>query len=1105
VANGVQIIISARDLASQTFRNLDQNVNQSIRNLQNFGNTLSMTGQTMTFALSLPLAAVGVAAGKMAIDAVESENLFEVSMGNMADSARKWSEELQTSLGLNEFEVRKNVGTFNVMLDSMGMAEQAAFDMSKGLTQIGYDMASFYNLKPEEAFLKLQSGISGEIEPLKRLGIIVNENMINNWALTHGIIKQGEELSEAGKVWARYNVIMDATQKAQGDLARTLDSPANQLRITMEKLKTAGISLGNALIPPLLAVLKPITNLLDWFNRLPPSIKEVTVWFGIFAASIGPVCAVVGGLIAVLSGPIGLTIAIGAVIAGLIGWGRYQDDLKGKIEQQTAISDSAQNKAKQLADKYGDQANRLNELIPQYDKLSSKTKKTKEEKDQLRQVIDEIVEIAPQAVTGYDNMGKALIGNAKAAREASDEMWKLREEQLKIAAEHAKYELPLVQERIKDYQAKFNRDKKNIDKKEIKVDQLQGLSNLMNNAKLSAEIKQKAWADGIKKGLIDGMAPLESVLAQAKLERDKVFEKFAENSEGLQTAILRANELNSNMKEYETSLKLKRGEKPPVQTPPVTKPTDTTDFIKTKNTTDKTTKSVFDLKAALGEIDKAFGDARIIAERFGDTTGLAGKQADILRSGIENLIKNGIKPESAEVQKLFKLYQEMSTKQIKEDALFGSINSALTAGLDASQIGIKIKEVNDAVAAERKKQIADLIKNTKQDLSQAKILDGILPDFDLFESQISTLKQSIESLALKDPKNKGLSKWIEELKRLEEEQKKTALSSDLLNSAQEELDTYYNQNISSIDQMINKLKEQAAVDAKNTEELLKKAEALKKVKTEQEKVTKEEQKKDFINDLKSKALNAAPMVANVVQGAQQGAAAGPWGAVVGGLMPLIMESQTFKDLLAGINPILQGLADCIGRLLEPLIPLVVVIGQVLSPVFKVLGVILSSVFMPTLKALFPIIKFFGLAVIKVAQLISGVWNAIANAVNAALGWLNVHINTIDTGDLQKSFDELKNTTWENAMAQGKAADKAKEVAEALSNVPDGFKIQKYRFEAAQAVGLPSGGVNSTKTITIKQLIINDKWSFEEFKRLAELDNVRYNGSTIGGNAYAGSW
>ncbi|HEX9156982.1 MAG TPA: hypothetical protein VF827_03120, partial [Syntrophales bacterium] len=196
------------------------------------------------------LATIGYAT-KLGMEAVESENLFNVSMGAMADEARKWSQELSDSLGLNEFELRKSVGTFNVMLSSMGLATDQAYSMSTSLTKLAYDMASFYNLKPEEAFDKLRAGISGESEPLKRLGIVVNETTTQIWALKHGLIAQGEEMSEQTKILARYGVIMDQTKAAQGDLARTMDSPANAIRILKSSVEELLTKLGMAFLPVL--------------------------------------------------------------------------------------------------------------------------------------------------------------------------------------------------------------------------------------------------------------------------------------------------------------------------------------------------------------------------------------------------------------------------------------------------------------------------------------------------------------------------------------------------------------------------------------------------------------------------------------------------------------------------------------------------------------------------------------------------------------------------------------------------------------------------------------------------------------------------------------
>ena len=323
---------------------LNKEVGGGLTPLQNFKNGLTATGEQLQKAgdkmvsvgrslstyVTAPMIAVGTATVKMAMDAIESENLFEVSMGKNAAAARKWSEGLQESLGLNEYAVRKNVSTFNVMLDSMGMGSKASYDMAAGLTQLSYDMSSFYNLKPEEAFLKLQSGISGEIEPLKRLGIVVNETTTKTYAYTHGIAKQGDELSEQQKILARYGVIMDATGKAQGDLARTIDSPTNQIRILGEQVKQLGIDFGMQLIPvvgTLIEKIKPfvekLKNLVEWFKNLQPEQQKMIEKLILFAVAGGPALVFVGnmakavniGLIPALKGLFSTT---GVVVSGIL-------------------------------------------------------------------------------------------------------------------------------------------------------------------------------------------------------------------------------------------------------------------------------------------------------------------------------------------------------------------------------------------------------------------------------------------------------------------------------------------------------------------------------------------------------------------------------------------------------------------------------------------------------------------------------------------------------------------------------------------------------------------------------------------------------------------
>lgn len=319
-AASLWIKLGLKDDTGAGFQQVEKKFNQ-------LGNRLSGLGMKITQGISIPLALASGAAIKLASDAVESESLFAVSMGKMAGAARQFSEKLRSELGLNAYEVRKNVGTFNVMIQSMGLSEKAAYDMSTSLTKLAYDMASFYNLAPEEAFEKLQAGLSGEIEPLKRLGIIVNETTVKNYALTNGIIKQGQEMSEAQKVAVRYAVIMQQTSKAQGDLSRTLDSPTNKMRILKEQFNQTAIDLGMALLPAfnqLLTAMKPITEAISravqWFSKLPVPIRNAVASIVALTIVIGPLLIVLGKLSSAISAIVGVTRLLGfAKIAADIG------------------------------------------------------------------------------------------------------------------------------------------------------------------------------------------------------------------------------------------------------------------------------------------------------------------------------------------------------------------------------------------------------------------------------------------------------------------------------------------------------------------------------------------------------------------------------------------------------------------------------------------------------------------------------------------------------------------------------------------------------------------------------------------------------------------
>lgn len=282
---------------------------------------------------------------KAAIDAAESENLFEVSMGRMAQSARRWSEETAKALGLNAYEIRKNVGILNTMLNSMGLAETKAYGFSKSLTKLSYDMASFYNLNPDEAFQKLQAAISGESEPLKRLGIIINETTSKQALLNHGIVSQTKNLTEAQKVTGRYLAIMDATQKAQGDMARTSDSTSNQIKKLQSRLSNLAITAGKTLTPAIDELVDKLINLTDNSEQLvtdngPKLINTFKTIASTVQNTVSTIFSAVNTLNSITLG--GFETAFNGVLSSLNTASYIAAKLAKEIELLTAISKQSQ-------------------------------------------------------------------------------------------------------------------------------------------------------------------------------------------------------------------------------------------------------------------------------------------------------------------------------------------------------------------------------------------------------------------------------------------------------------------------------------------------------------------------------------------------------------------------------------------------------------------------------------------------------------------------------------------------------------------------------------------------------------------------------------------
>ena len=203
----------------------------------------------------------GKTAVSTASDLAEVQNVVDVTFGHGADTIETFAKTAMANFGLTELQAKQYSSTIGAMLKSMGLADSEVLSMSQNMTALVGDMASFYNLDHETAFQKLRSGLSGETEPLKQLGINLSVANLEAYALAEGLGKTYDQMTEAERVNLRFSYIMQTTADAQGDFVRTSDGFANQLRILQGNLSNIAADTGEKLLPALTSGIQLLNSL----------------------------------------------------------------------------------------------------------------------------------------------------------------------------------------------------------------------------------------------------------------------------------------------------------------------------------------------------------------------------------------------------------------------------------------------------------------------------------------------------------------------------------------------------------------------------------------------------------------------------------------------------------------------------------------------------------------------------------------------------------------------------------------------------------------------------------------------------------------------------
>lgn len=291
MANEVKITVTADDRASATLNNFGTSTQSMFA-----GVTRAAIGFGAVLAGREVLGAIvnyGQTVVQQASNASESLNKLRVVYGDQSAALEEFSASSARSLGLSTQITQEYLGTFGNLLTSMGMTQNASAGMSTNIVKLAADLASFNNLAGgvPEALEKIRAGLVGEAEPLRTLGVNLNQAAIEQEAMRLGLMRSGEELNAANKAQAAYSLILQQTKNAQGDFARTSDGLANTQRSLTAAFADLGAKLGAPLVEPAQRAASAIASIIDkngesWANGFAKAVNGLVGAFDSLTTSI---------------------------------------------------------------------------------------------------------------------------------------------------------------------------------------------------------------------------------------------------------------------------------------------------------------------------------------------------------------------------------------------------------------------------------------------------------------------------------------------------------------------------------------------------------------------------------------------------------------------------------------------------------------------------------------------------------------------------------------------------------------------------------------------------------------------------------------------------
>ena len=291
MANTLEIFLNGNS------KDLEAALSSAEKKLAGFSSKMKDIGQSLSLRLTAPLALAGGAAIKLASDFEESLNKVSVAFKDSSKDVQAFAKTTLKSFGIAEGTALDMAALFGDMSTSMGLSTSQAAKLSTSMVGLAGDLASFKNMNIEEVTTALNGVFTGETESLKRLGIVMTEVNLKQFAQQQGIKKTMDQMSQSEKVLLRYQFVMKNTANAQGDFARTGGGAANQMRMFNESLKELGVQFGAIILPAVTQIVTKFNSLLGYLKNLSPATKTFVLTIAGLAAASGPLLYLVGSIL----------------------------------------------------------------------------------------------------------------------------------------------------------------------------------------------------------------------------------------------------------------------------------------------------------------------------------------------------------------------------------------------------------------------------------------------------------------------------------------------------------------------------------------------------------------------------------------------------------------------------------------------------------------------------------------------------------------------------------------------------------------------------------------------------------------------------------------